>query len=108
MASDSLVDETGSEASVSYLWIGLIGAVTGLAVGRFVTGSNQAIGVDLIAGAIAAWCAVVLSRLVVPDTAEGFLMSAIVAVTGAIVMLFVMNRFMRAKLLAPPRMSRRM
>jgi uncharacterized membrane protein YeaQ/YmgE (transglycosylase-associated protein family) len=92
---------------MSWVFIGLIGALTGWLMGQFVTGSRQSIAVDLIAGAIGAWVTVVLSRLVVPVTASGPLMSAIVAVIGAIVMLFVMNRFLRDKLMPASRPSRR-
>jgi uncharacterized membrane protein YeaQ/YmgE (transglycosylase-associated protein family) len=93
---------------MSYLWVGLIGALVGWLTGQFVTGSRQGIAVDLIAGAIGAWLAVVLSRAIVPDTASGFLMSAIVAVVGAIIMLVAMNRFIRAPLIASSRMRRRL
>ena len=72
------------------------------------TGSNQSIAVDLIVGAIAAWIAVVLARVFAPVSAEGLLMSAVVAVVGSSVMLFMMNRFMRTGLVRPSRMRRRM
>jgi len=84
---------------LSYLWVGLIGAATGFVAGRFVTGSNQSIAVDLIVGAIAACIAVVLARVFAPVSAEGLVMSTIVAVIGASTMLFVMNRFVRTGLL---------
>ena len=48
----------------------------------------------LVLGAIGAWVAVVLSRIFAPVSGDSTLMSAIVAVIGAIVMLFVMYRFM--------------
>ena len=93
---------------MSYLWIGLIGAISGGLAGQFVTGSRQRIVVDVVAGAIAAWLAVVLVRAVVPVAGSGFLISAIVSVTGAILMLFAMNRFMRATVISLPRSRRRM
>lgn len=93
---------------MSYPWIGLVGAVTGFVAGRFVIGSNQAIAIDVIVGAIAAWIAVVLSRVLAPVAAEGLLMSTIVSVAGASVMLFVMNRFMRSELMRSSRLRRRM
>ncbi len=91
---------------MSWVFIGLIGALTGWLVRQFVTGSRRAIAVDLIAGAIGAWVTVVLSRVVVPVTASGPLMSAIVAVIGAIVMLIVVDRFLRDKLMFASRPRR--
>lgn len=91
---------------MSYVFIGLIGALTGLIVGQFVTGSRQGVAVDLIAGAIGAWITVVLYRAVIPET-PGTLISAIAAVIGAIVTLFAMRHFLRAKLMAGPRAQRR-
>lgn len=93
---------------MSYPWIGLIGAVTGWVVGRYGTGSRQHMAVDAIGGAIGAWLLVVLARVVVPETGRGSIVSAIVAIAGAIVMLFVMNRFMRATVISLPRSRRRM
>jgi len=81
---------------MSYVWVGLIGAVAGLVTGQFVTGSRNGVIVDLLAGAIGAWVAVVLSRIFAPVAGDSILMSAIVAVIGAIVMLFVMYRFVPA------------
>ena len=88
---------------MSYVWVGLIGAVTGLLTGQFVTGSRQGIIVDFVAGAIGGWVAVVLSRIVAPVTGDSILMSAIVAVIGAIVVLFVMYRFVRTATAASAR-----
>lgn len=93
---------------MSPLWIGLIGATVGLMVGYFVTRSRQGVVIDLIAGAIGAWLAVLLSRVVVPVMGNGVVMSSIVAVIGALVMLLLMKRFMRARLTAAPRSRRRM
>ncbi len=92
---------------MSWVFIGLVGALTGWLVGQFLTGSRQAIAVDLLAGAIGAWVTVVLSRVVAPVTASEPLMSAIVAVIGAIITLFVMNRFLRDKLMSASGPSRR-
>ncbi len=88
---------------MSDVYIGLIGAFTGFVMGRFVTGSRQAIVVDVIAGAIAAWVTVVLCRVALPVAAGEPLMSAIVAVIGAIVILLIMNRFLRGKLMSSRR-----
>ena len=99
----------GQESTaLAYPWIGLIGAISGWVVGQFVTGSRQRWMVAVVAGAIGAWLAVVLSRIVVPVAGGEFLMSAIVAVTGAILMLFAMNRFMRTTVFSLPRSRRRM
>jgi uncharacterized membrane protein YeaQ/YmgE (transglycosylase-associated protein family) len=83
---------------MSYVLIGIIGALTGWVVGTFVIGRRQAVAVDMFVGAIAAWVTVVLCRVAFPITASEPLISAIVAAIGAIVMLFVMNRFLRTKL----------
>lgn len=93
---------------MSYLWIGLIGAASGWVAGQFVTGSRQGIVIDAIAGAIGAWLAVVLVRIAVPVAGDGVLMTAIVSVIGAILMLFAMNRFVRATVISLPRPRRRM
>lgn len=91
----------------SYLWIGMLGAVAGWLAGYFVTGSRQGLVIDVISGAVGAWLAVVLSRVVAPEIAAGFVVSVIVAVTGAILTLFAMNRFMGASLMNAPRSHRR-
>lgn len=80
---------------MSYVWVGLIGAVAGMLAGQFLVGSRHGVFIDFFAGAIGAWIAVVLSRIFAPVSGDSVLMSAIVAVTGAIVMLFVMYRFVR-------------
>ena len=88
---------------MSYLYIALIGGVTGGLVGYFVTGSREAMVVDLIAGAIGAWIMVVLCRVIAPAVASGTLISVIAAVTGAIITLFLMNRLLRGKLMSRSR-----
>ena len=88
---------------MSDVYIGLIGAVIGFVMGQFVTGSRQAIVIDVFAGAIAAWITVVLCRVVVPVAANEPVMTVIVAVAGAVVILLVMNRFLREKLLSSRR-----
>lgn len=93
---------------MSYIWIGLIGAASGWVAGQLVIGSRQGIAIDAIAGAIGAWLAVVLARIVVPELGNGAPMSAIVAVVGAILMLLAMNRFVRSTVISLPRSRRRM
>ena len=88
---------------MSDVYIGLIGAITGFVMGQFVTGSRQAVVIDVIAGAIAAWITVVLCRVVLPVAAEQPLLSGIIAVIGAVIILLVMNRFLRQKLLSSRR-----
>ena len=85
---------------MSFVFVGLIGAVTGLLAGVFLTGSREEIVVDMIAGAVGAWVTVVLCRVILPEIAGGAWMSAIVGVIGAIVMLFAMNRFLGGKLMS--------
>ena len=92
---------------MSDVYIGLIGALIGFVMGQFVMSSRQAIAVDMIAGAIAAWVAVVLSRVVFPVAASQPLMSAIVAVIGAILILLIMNRYLKAKLMSSRRQAPR-
>jgi uncharacterized membrane protein YeaQ/YmgE (transglycosylase-associated protein family) len=81
---------------MSYVWVGLIGAVVGLLTGQFLVGSRHGVIIDCFAGAIGAWIAVVLSRIFAPVNGDSMLMSSIVAVIGAMVMLFVMYRFVRS------------
>jgi uncharacterized membrane protein YeaQ/YmgE (transglycosylase-associated protein family) len=92
---------------MSYVLIGLIGAATGWVMGQFVTGSRQAIAIDVIAGAIGAWLTVLLCRAVIPVMAGNSWISAIAAVTGAVVTLLVLSRFLREKLMNSSRGQRR-
>ena len=80
---------------MSDVYIGLIGALIGFVMGQFVIGSRRAIAVDVIVGAIAAWVSVVLARVILPVAAGRPLMSGIVAAVGAIVVLLIMNRFLK-------------
>lgn len=93
---------------MSPLWIALIGAASGLLVGAFVTGSRQWVVVDVIAGVIGAWLAVLLSRAVVPVAGNGIVLSSIMAIVGALVALIAMNRFLKGTLIGETRPRRRM
>lgn len=93
---------------MSALWIGLIGAITGLLVGEFVTASRQWVVIDVTAGAIGAWLTVLMSRIALPFMGDGIVMSSVMAVVGALITLILMNRFLRGTLLATPGSRRRM
>jgi uncharacterized membrane protein YeaQ/YmgE (transglycosylase-associated protein family) len=91
---------------MSYLFIVVIGAVAGWVAGQYMKGSEHGVGIDIAAGGIGAVVIVLLSRMVGPAAAGGFVMSAIVAVIGAIASLYGMRRFMRASLVPTPRRRR--
>jgi len=91
-----------------YLLIGVIGALAGWVTGQTLKGSDQAVGVDITAGALGAWVAVVLSRAVGPAAASGALTSIIVAVIGATLTLYAMRRFMKTKVVPVARPRRRL
>ena len=92
---------------MSYLFIVIIGAVAGWVGGQFLKGSEIGVILDLAAGAIGAFVAVLLSRLLGPAAATGLVMSAIVAVAGAIGTLYGMRQFMKEKPLPVSRARRR-
>jgi uncharacterized membrane protein YeaQ/YmgE (transglycosylase-associated protein family) len=92
---------------MSYLLIVIIGAVAGWVTGQAVNGSDMGVGIDFLAGAIGAVVAVVLFRLLGPAVANGLIMSATVAIIGAIASLFAMRHFMKARLVPVTRTRRR-
>ena len=92
---------------MSYLFIIIIGAVIGFVAGQYVKGSELGPVPDIGAGAIGAFVAVLLSRLVGPAGASGFVVSFAVSVIGAIALLYVMRRFMKEKPLPAARVRRR-
>jgi uncharacterized membrane protein YeaQ/YmgE (transglycosylase-associated protein family) len=92
---------------MSYLFIVVIGAVAGWVAGQQLKGSELPVGVDLAAGAVGACVAVLLSRLVGPAAAAGFVMSSVVAIIGAIGSLFAFRRIMKAKAVPVTRPRRR-
>ncbi len=92
---------------MSYLFIVVIGALVGFVAGQYLKGSEHGSGIDALLGAIGGCLAVVLSRVVGPAAAAGWVMSAIVAVIGAVVTLFVMRQFMKSKPVPATRSRRR-
>ena len=82
---------------MSYLFIVVIGAVAGWMAGQQIKGSELGVGIDLAAGAAGACLAVLLSRLLGPAAAAGFLLSAIIAIIGGIGGLYAMRKFMKSR-----------
>lgn len=82
---------------MSYLLIVVIGAVVGFVAGQYLKGSEHGSVVDALGGAVGGCVAVLVSRVVGPAAAAGWLMSAIVAVIGAVGTLFVMRQVMISK-----------
>ena len=78
---------------MSYLFIVVIGAVVGYVAGQYLKGSELGTGPDVAAGAIGAGVAVLLARLVGPEAAGGFLLSAVLSMAGAVAMVYGMRRF---------------
>ena len=92
---------------MSYLFIVVIGAVAGWATGQYLKGSELGLGPDLAAGAIGAAVTVLFVRMVGPAGASGFLISAIVAILGAVASLYIMRSYMKAKAVPVARPRRR-
>ncbi len=91
---------------MSYVFVVGIGAVAGWIAGQYLQESERGIGIDVAAGAIGAYIAVVLARAV-GVSAGWFLISAIVAVIGASIAVFIARRVMKAKMLPISRFRRR-
>jgi uncharacterized membrane protein YeaQ/YmgE (transglycosylase-associated protein family) len=92
---------------MSYLFVVVIGALVGLIAGKYIKGSELGSGVDAAIGAAGGCLAVVLSRIVGSVAAAGYLISVIVAVSGAFIALYGTRRYMRAKAVPVPRARRR-
>jgi uncharacterized membrane protein YeaQ/YmgE (transglycosylase-associated protein family) len=92
---------------MSYLLIVVIGALVGFVAGQYLKGSRHGSGLDALAGALGGCLAVLLSRVVGPAAAAGWIMSAVVAVIGAVVTLFVIGQFMISKPVPAMRVRRR-
>ena len=92
---------------MSYLFIVVIGAVAGWAAGQKLKGSEMGVLPDLVAGAVGGSVFVLLTRMVGPAAASGFLMSAIVAILGAFAALYIMRSYMKAKAVPVARPRRR-
>ena len=92
---------------MAYMFVVVIGAVAGWVAGQYFKQEENPIGLDFAAGALGAGIAVLLSRLIGPAAATGFLMSAIVAIIGGVGGLYGMRRFMKATATPPPPPPRR-
>jgi len=92
---------------MSYMFIVIIGAVAGWVAGQYFKQEGNPIGFDFAAGAIGAGVAVLLSRVIGPAAAAGFVMSALVAIIGGVGGLWGMRRFMKASAPPPPPPRRR-
>jgi uncharacterized membrane protein YeaQ/YmgE (transglycosylase-associated protein family) len=92
---------------MSYLFIVIIGAIVGFIAGQYLKGSEHGPAFDVAAGAAGAVVAVLLSRIVGPAAAAGFIMSPIVAGIGAVLGLYGVRQFMKPKLVPAARTGRR-
>jgi uncharacterized membrane protein YeaQ/YmgE (transglycosylase-associated protein family) len=92
---------------MSYLFVVVIGAVAGWVAGQQIKGSELGMLPDLIAGAVGACLFVLLSRLVGPAAASGFVMSSIVAILGGVASLYIMRSYMKTKAVPVARPRRR-
>jgi uncharacterized membrane protein YeaQ/YmgE (transglycosylase-associated protein family) len=92
---------------MSYLFIVVIGAVTGWVAGQNIKGSDSGIVIDFLAGAIGACVAVVLSRMVGPAAASGYLMSTVVAIIGGFAGLYGVRKFLKSRQPVPVTRPRR-
>jgi uncharacterized membrane protein YeaQ/YmgE (transglycosylase-associated protein family) len=92
---------------MSYLLIVVIGALVGFVAGQYLKGSEHGSGVDALVGTVGGCLAVLLSRVVGPAAAAGWVMSTIVAVVGAAVTLFLIRQVMISKPAPATRARRR-
>ena len=92
---------------MSYLMIIVIGTIAGWVAGQYIKGNEEGVAIDLACGAVGSIVAVLLSRMVGPAAASGYVMSTIVAVLGAVAALFAARRFMKARLVPAPKRRRR-
>ena len=92
---------------MAYMFVVIIGAVAGWVAGQYFKQEDNPMALDFVAGAIGAGVAVLLSRLVGPVAATGFVMSALVAIIGGVTGLYGMRRYMKATAPPPPPVRRR-
>jgi uncharacterized membrane protein YeaQ/YmgE (transglycosylase-associated protein family) len=92
---------------MSYLIVIVIGAVAALLASKTMKASEDGIGIDLLAGGLGAVVTVLIVRMIGPAGASGLVMSAVVAVIGAVGSLYAVRRFMKARLVPAPRARRR-
>ena len=69
----------------------------GFLVGQYVKGREHPSFLDGVGGAVGGCVAVVLSRVMGPAAAAGYMMSIIVTAIGAVVALLAMRHFMKSK-----------
>lgn len=91
---------------MSYLFVFVIGAISGWIAGQSIKGSEMGTMPDVIAGAVGAAALVLFVRAVGPESAAGFVMSVIVAIIGGIAALSAMRYVMKENV-APVRGRRR-
>lgn len=91
---------------MSYLFIIVIGALTGYLIGQYINRSESGTAIDALAGAAGGVLAVVLVRTLGPGFASEYAISAIAAMIGATIALFGMRRVMKSKQV-PIRAARR-
>ncbi len=85
---------------MSYLFVVVIGTVAGWLAGQQFKGSELPVTVDLAAGALGAVVVVLLSRMVGPPAAGGYLVSTLAAIIGAVSFLLIQRRVMKEKAVA--------
>jgi uncharacterized membrane protein YeaQ/YmgE (transglycosylase-associated protein family) len=92
---------------MSYLFVIIIGAIVGFIAGQYIKGSEHGPALDLLAGGLGGCLAVLLSRVVGPASAAGMMMSALVAIIGSVLSLYLVRQFMKPKAVPAPRTGRR-
>lgn len=92
---------------MSYLFVVVIGTVAGWLTGVYLQKSELPVGIDLAAGALGAYVLVVLTRIVGPPAAGGFLISTVATIIGAAVSVFITRRVMKQKPVPVTRVRRR-
>jgi uncharacterized membrane protein YeaQ/YmgE (transglycosylase-associated protein family) len=80
---------------MSYLFVVIIGAISGWIAGQYVKGSEMGIFPDVAAGAAGGGILVLFIRFVGPEIASGFVVSAIVAIIGGIAALYAMRQVLK-------------
>ena len=92
---------------MSYLIIVILGAVVGFISVQYMKGSEHGSALDAGVGALGGCVFVVVSRMVGPEGATGWLMSTIVTIIGAVLTLFIMRQIMLRKVVAESKPRRR-
>ncbi|HUP46833.1 MAG TPA: GlsB/YeaQ/YmgE family stress response membrane protein [Thermoanaerobaculia bacterium] len=92
---------------MSYLIVVIIGGAAGWIAGQYVKGSEAGIVPDLIAGAAGACLAVLFTRVIGFAPATGFIMSTLIAISGAVVALLSMRYVLKEEPVKVKRRPRR-